>query len=81
MFGSDRLRRRVRDLEERVEALELAHRTDRLAHLEVLDKVTKRLEWRERKRVDAQLDLERPAETEDTHALGYARRFGGNGGS
>lgn len=80
MFGSDRLRKRVRDLEERLEQLELSHKSDRLGVLEVIEKISQRLEWRERKRQGAQLELERTANEDDGHALGFTRRFGGNGG-
>ena len=74
-FGSERVRKRVRDLEERVEQLELRAAQDRLGVLEVIERVTKRLEWRERKRADAAPQLEDPTEDESSHALGFARRF------
>jgi len=75
VWGSDRLRKRVRDLEERVETLELAQKSGRLELLELMDKITRRLEWRERKRVEAE-QLEPELELEDdSRALGYARRF------
>lgn len=74
MFGSDRLRKRVRDLEERLEQLELRAAQDRLGVLEVIEKVSRRLEWRERKRSE-QVEPELELEDESSHALGFARRF------
>lgn len=75
MFDSTRLRKRVGELEERIEQLELRAAQDRLGVLEVIERVTKRLEWRERKRADAAAGPELELEDESSHALGFARRF------
>ena len=56
------MRKRVRELEERLADLEAKRAGERVQLMELLDKVTKRLEWRERKRDqvagNGQLDIE-----------------------
>lgn len=44
------MRKRVRELEDRLADLEAKRAGERVQLMELLDKVTKRLEWRERKR-------------------------------
>lgn len=76
MFGTDRFRKRLRELEERVDQLETRAAQDRLGLLEVIERVTKRLEWRERKRAEAEADPQLVIDDQDAHALGFRRRFG-----
>lgn len=80
MFGdTTSLKRRVRDLEERLERLETRAATDRLGVLEVIEKISRRLEWRERKRAESVEQDTEPQEQLE-HTLGFTRRYGGNGG-
>lgn len=76
MFGwaKDRLRRRMADLEARVEALELRMAEHRIELLDVVDQVTHRMAERERGRRRRGSPGGGQDEPED-HALGYARRF------
>lgn len=74
----ERLRKRLRDLEDQVRHLEDLIHQDRLQMLEIADRISYRLTERERKRVAAHGPDDAPEASLD-HSLGYRRRFSPQG--